>query len=151
MTTRQIVGAAADQCPTNGMLGGMAYQDPENVGIRGGIVANASLNQSKYRQAPDQSGATGAITLDYTKGDLFKVTAAGAVQISLSGMPSGYVSTLILDATNFGGAFTITWPTGTKWPSGTAPTMTASGTDRIEFIVNAAGTIYASVIGKDFK
>lgn len=149
MTTRQVIGAAADQCPTNGMLGGMAYQDPENVGIRGGIVANASLNQSKYRQAPDQSG-TGAIVLDYTKGDLFKVTATGAVQIILSGMPSGYVGTLILDATNFG-AYTITWPTGTKWPGGTAPTMTTSGTDRVEFIVNAAGVIYASIIGKDFK
>ena len=35
----QLVGPGLNECPTNGDLGGMAYQDPNNVEITRGIIA----------------------------------------------------------------------------------------------------------------
>lgn len=116
----------------------------------GGVATDLQLNQSKYRQAPNQSAASGTVTLDYANGDVFNVTATGNITIALSNMPSGFVSCVILEAVNFGSR-TITWPTGVKWAGGTVPTLTAAGRDLIMFMRDSAGTVSASVLGKDFK
>ncbi len=46
-------------------------------------------------------------------------------------------SAITLELTN-GGAYTMTWPAGTRWAGGVAPTLTASGTDILVF--TKAGT-----------
>lgn len=71
-------------------------------------------------------------------------------------------STLTLTTSNFaigrtislvitnGGSSTITWPTGTQWPGGTAPSLSASGTDRIVLQRISSTVIHAQAGGNGF-
>ena len=110
-----------------------------------------TLKQSQVRQATDQTASSGTVTLDYSTGDYFKVTASGNITIAISNLPSGYVASIILEAYNFGGK-TITWPTGVKWAGGTAPsTLTSTGKDTILFLQDSAGVLNGYVLAKDLK
>lgn len=40
------------------------------------------------------------------------------------------------------GSQTINWPAGTRWPGGTAPTLTAAGIDLLVFVTHDAGTVW---------
>ncbi len=52
---------------------------------------------------------------------------------------TGETGYLALEVIN-GGAFSIVWPTSVDWVGGTAPTLTASGTDQLVFRSRDAGT-----------
>lgn len=88
-------------------------------------------------------------TLDMLDGNYFMVTAAGSTTFVFANPPTsaangGAAGGFILELAN-GGAATITWPSATKWPSGTAPTLTSSGTDVFVFITDDGGTIWRGV------
>ncbi len=88
-------------------------------------------------------------TLDMLDGNYFMVTAAGSTTFVFANPPTsaangGAAGGFILELAN-GGAATVTWPSATKWPSGTAPTLTSSGTDVFVFITDDGGTIWRGV------
>ncbi len=88
-------------------------------------------------------------TLDMLEGNYFMVTAAGSTTFVFANPPTsaangGAAGGFILELAN-GGAATITWPSATKWPSGTAPTLTSSGTDVFVFITDDGGTVWRGV------
>ncbi len=88
-------------------------------------------------------------TLDMLDGNYFMVTAAGSTTFVFANPPvsaanGGAAGGFILELAN-GGAATVTWPSGTKWPSGTAPTLTSSGTDVFVFITDDGGTVWRGV------
>lgn len=88
-------------------------------------------------------------TLDMLEGNYFMVTAAGSTTFVFANPPTsaangGAAGGFILELAN-GGAATVTWPSATKWPSGTAPTLTSSGTDVFVFITDDGGTIWRGV------
>jgi len=58
---------------------------------------------------------------------------------------SGKCGSITLILTN-GGTGVQTWFSGTKWPSGTAPTLTASGVDVLSFFTTDGGTTWRGVI-----
>ncbi|EHJ49485.1 cell wall surface anchor family protein [Solidesulfovibrio carbinoliphilus subsp. oakridgensis] len=95
---------------------------------------------------------SGAQTLDMALGNCFTATVTAATTFAPSNVPaSGVLAGFVLLLTN-GGAYTITWPTGTKWAGGTAPTLTTSGTDALVFVTTDGGTTWkAFVSGKDLK
>lgn len=69
-------------------------------------------------------------TPNLSEGDYFIVTVSGAVTINFpSGIAPG--QGFVIKATN--GGSNITWGTGYKWASGTAPTLTSSGVDLLAF------------------
>lgn len=85
-------------------------------------------------------------TLDLVEGNYFQVTAAGSTTFVFANPPvsaanGGAAGGFVLELTN-GGAATVTWPSATKWPGGTAPTLTASGTDVLVFVTDDGGTIW---------
>lgn len=84
------------------------------------------------------SGTT--LTLDHSTGVLFKHTATSALTIALSNAPTAGEAVYVLRLTN-GGAYTVTWPSGIVWLGGTAPTLTASGTDEIYLRRSVDGTV----------
>ena len=93
---------------------------------------------------------TGVITVaannvDCSLGNYFIRTTTGAISWTVSNVPTTGAYTFLLELTN-GGSNTQTWYTGTKWPGGTAPTLTASGVDVLGFITDDGGTNWRGVL-----
>lgn len=88
---------------------------------------------------------TGATTVNLQLGNYVTATVTGAITWTFSNAPAspnagGFVLKLIN-----GGSQTQVWPASVKWPSGTAPTLSASGTDVLTFITDDAGTTWRGV------
>lgn len=95
---------------------------------------------------------SGTRTIDLNTGNYFTNAVAGATTFAISNVPAaGLTGAFILDLTN-GGSATITWWSGMKWASGTAPTLTASGRDILGFFTHDGGTTWNGlVLAKDIK
>lgn len=118
----------------------------------GTMTGNVDLTTATMATTAKGS-VSGAVTLDLSAADHFSLTIGGAVTgLTLSNVPaSPKVTALILEITN-GGAFTITWPTSFKFPSGTAPSLTASGVDIMALLTRDGGTTWRMVgIQKDTR
>lgn len=96
--------------------------------------------------------AIAASDINLASGNYFTRTVSGATTFTVSNTPAtGTAASFILDLTN-GGSATITWWSGMKWASGTAPTLTASGRDVLGFFTHDGGTTWTGlVLGKDVK
>lgn len=79
-------------------------------------------------------------TLDLSTGTTFSFTPSGATTVSFTNPPaSGLACAFTVEINGDGSA--ITWPAGVKWPSGTAPTATATK-ELYAFITTDGGTTY---------
>lgn len=116
------------------------------------LLAKASTSSPTITGLKEVSVAMGANNIDLSLGNLFTKTITGATTLTVSNVPaSGTVGYFILELTN-GGAGAVTYPTGTKWSKGTAPTLTASGIDLLRFVTRDGGTRWeASRIQEDSK
>lgn len=83
-----------------------------------------------------------ASAIDASTGNYFTKTVSGALTWTISNVPAGTQTYgFILELTN-GGTGTQTWFSGTRWPSGVAPTLVSSGTDILVFITRDGGTTW---------
>jgi hypothetical protein len=135
--------AADGSCSISGVLsaaggvlsGGLTVQGPADLKVQAvTAAATTAINRSL--------GENVALTL-----------GVAITTLSISGWPSsGVTGKVRLLITNTGGN-AIAWPSGTKWPSGTAPTLSASGKIDIVLLMsdNAGSTIYGSVVGQDYR
>ena len=72
---------------------------------------------------------SGTETLNLAASTEWTMTITGATTFAFSNTPAaGTTQVVILRITN-GGAYTISWPTGTQFVSGAAPALTSSGVD----------------------
>lgn len=86
------------------------------------------------------SVAIAAYAIDWSLGDVFyKTLDAGAQVFTFANAVDGDL--IIVEVT--GASSSLTWPT-VKWPGGTPPTQTTSGTDIYTFVMRGS-TIYGSV------
>ena len=108
--------------------------------------SNVSAN-NHFTKINNLGNVSGATTIDLTLGNMITSTATGAVQWTVTGLQgtSNYGSIFILELTN-GGAGTQQWMSGIKWPSGTAPTLQASGVDVLAFFTDDNGTTWRGVL-----
>jgi hypothetical protein len=152
--------AAAAGASVHG-LGNMSIQAKTAVDIDGGAIDGTPIGASaqavgQFIQAREKHVAAGAgasLSVDCAACGSFDVGAGtGATTLSFTNPPpSGMAATMIGRIVN-GGARTWTWPTGTKWPSGTAPTLTSSGTDLLSWITTDSGTTWhATLWSKDSR
>ena len=89
--------------------------------------------------------------MDLANGQMFTAQSSAAIGWSFQNVPASRGVTVVLHLTN-GGAFTQTWPTSVKWPGGTAPTLTAAGTDVLVFVTHDGGATWrGNIFGKDIK
>jgi hypothetical protein len=99
--------------------------------------------------------ASGATALNWSNGDVQKITLNANATISVSGWPAtGILGKLTLDILNTG-AFNITgWPSGTKWSAGVVPTI-SSGAGKQDVIVlmtlDGGATVLATVAGQNYS
>lgn len=81
-------------------------------------------------------------TLDLATANFFNATVSGSVTWVFANPPSDAVAAgFVLEITN-GGGYANTWPASVDWPTGTAPTITTSGTDVFVFITDDGGVIW---------
>lgn len=119
----------------------------DNIDTTAGAINSVTLPETIRTNAT----ATGALTVDAGAGTTHNLTLTGNVtSTTISNLPAdGSVTlTLILtqDAT---GSRTVVWPTGTKWASGAAPTLsTAAGSiDIVTLVINRAASATSAVYG----
>jgi predicted nucleic acid-binding Zn-ribbon protein len=116
-------------------------------------MADNLVTRPKFKdyalQAVIKGNVSATTTLDLLEANYFQVTAAGSTTFVFANPPVSAATGpaaggFILELAN-GGAATVTWPTATKWPSATAPTLTSSGTDILVFVTDDGGTTWRGV------
>jgi hypothetical protein len=136
------------QAQVTGLLGNVAGLTASVSGLTASLVP---LDNALNTQTVVQSGASLAINHSLGENCILALTAS-ITSVSISNWPlAGTLGKILLSITN-GGSFTISgWPSGTKWPGGVAPTITASGKDALMLFSEDGGvTIYGNIIGQGF-
>lgn len=100
----------------------------------------------------DKGSLSGAQSLDLSLFNCFTFTVTGALALSFSNPPPGTVMIgFVLRIVN-GGSAAITWPASMKWPSASAPVLTASGKDTLLVVSFDGGTTYEGyVVARDVR
>lgn len=115
----------------------------------GSVVFSTSPTITGFRE---KYSAISAENIDCSTGNFFSKTISTSTTFTVSNTPTNTNAySFILDLTN-GGAYTITWWSNLEWPSGAAPTLTASGRDVLGFFTYNGGTTWSGlVLGKDVQ
>jgi hypothetical protein len=101
------------------------------------FTGNLTCEAGLFEKAIDVGGGT---AFNMNLGTYFYKTISGSTTFTVSNVPaSGTVASFTVELTN-GGSAAITWMTGTKWASGVAPSLTASGKDILVFTTRDGGT-----------
>ena len=108
-----------------------------------------------YGEVVNAIGATGGGTqdIDLTLGNVVSATVDTSANTFTFSNPSatGRCCSFTLILTN-GGSQTVNWPASVDWAGGTAPTLTTSGVDILEFFTVDAGTNwYGFAAGLDMQ
>jgi hypothetical protein len=120
--------------------------------LAGGTMTGRITAKTSTMTRVDKGSISGATQFDLDAGNYFTATLGGNATFAFANLPAGAVATgWIIKIVN-PGAHVITWPSSVKWPGGTVPSFTVSGTDTLLFITDDAGTIIrASILQKDCR
>jgi hypothetical protein len=124
---------------------GIATKQYVDAHAGGGVLVNSQFQVFSL-------SANGATALNWTNGEVQKITLAGNATFTATGWPAaGVQAKIVLDILN-PGTFAITgWPTGTKWAGGVVPTVTPNGQDVIVLMtLDGGATILGSVAGQGY-
>ena len=141
------IASALGYTPANGSGAGLinGEQNYQDFNLKRATIIDYSLAHNAL------NNVSGSTVVNMELGNYASATAVGAVTWSFTNPPtssSGVASragSIILELTN-GGAYTQYWPASVRWPSGTAPTLTASGVDVLVFITDDAGSNWRAAI-----
>ena len=120
----------------------------------GVVLDEPDLGQVVKRSAKiyDNGNSGASATIDWSNGETQKITLTDNCTLSFSNVVAGGYLTLwlIQDAT---GSRTVTWPSGTKHPGGTAPTLTttANAIDIVGIRAYDASTYHVIANSLDIK
>lgn len=107
----------------------------------GGVLTGRLDAKTATMTRSDLGSVTGATPLNLANAQCFTFTVSGSVQLSMANVPAGAVTTgVVLKISN--GSNNIIWPTGTKWPGGTTPALSASGKDIVVLMTHDGGTTW---------
>ena len=135
--------AYADNTLT-GVAGVTATQTLTNKTIEAGVFTNG------YTEEVATANTSTAYTIDLANGSVQILTLTGNCTFTFPTATAGksFIMLLKQDGT---GSRTVTWPAAVKWPSGTAPTITAAASKLDKYIFTADGTNwYGSDAGKNY-
>jgi hypothetical protein len=89
---------------------------------------------------------SGTQTFNLSNGNYFTLTVNGTTTLAVSNTPSsGSVGAFVVQLTN-GGSQTVNYFSGITWAAGTAPVLTASGTDVLAFFTTDGGTTWRGLV-----
>jgi len=107
----------------------------------GETLANKII-QSYGESVVSLSGSSGTILIDLSLGNVFTGTFDDAVTFSFTNAKSSGIATSFILIATFDGTISATWPNYVHWPSATAPSLTADGTDILTFMTVNGGTVW---------
>jgi hypothetical protein len=141
LTSGQVVSALG-YVPANGSGAGLIngeqnYQD--NILRRPTII-----DYSVYHNA--LGSRSGNVVIDCEQGNYVSLTAVGTINWSFTNPATGLRATGIIIELANGGSYIQNWPPTVRWPSGTAPVLSASGIDVLIFITDDAGANWRGAI-----
>ena len=116
------------------------------INIQGNTIIKDSRTFVNYGLEHSALGSvSGATTINLLNGNYFSATIGGATTWTFSNpLASPNACGFVIELTN-AGAYAITWPAAVKWPSATAPTLTAAGVDVLVFITDDGGTTWRGI------
>jgi hypothetical protein len=116
---------------------------PKAGGTLTGIV---EILTDRYHVVDLGGSLVSGVTIDCSLARFFRGVCSGGVTFTITNAPtSGKACVLTLELTN-AGVVGITWPASVKWPNGSAPTLTASGTDVITLYTRDGGTTWRGAL-----
>lgn len=124
-----------------------AIQTTANAALAkaGGVMTGRADLKTASVAMVAKGSISGAQDLDVSAAQYFTATIAGATTFSFTNPPaSGLVTTMMLKVTNAGAL--ITWPASVDWAGGSAPSLTAAGTDLLGFVTDDGGTIWYGIV-----
>jgi hypothetical protein len=82
-------------------------------------------------------------TVNVAQSNFFTATANANLTFTFAGARAtgNIAEAFVLELAN-GGNFVITWPSSTRWPSNTAPTLSTGNTDILVFITDNNGSLW---------
>lgn len=123
--------------------------DATNNRVGFGLTAPLARVDVSGSAVHNVQATTGA--MDLAVSQMFTAQTSAATTWSFANVPTSRGVTVVLHLTN-GGSVAQTWPGSVKWPGGTAPTLTAAGTDVLVFVTHDGGTTWrGNIFGKDVK
>lgn len=129
-----------------------AVSDIANAALAraGGTMTGLLTLKTVAQSSLDLGGISGTKELDLSVAQSYTATITGPIAFTATHAPVGF-SGFVLRLTNPGSA-AITWPSGTKWPGGSAPAFTAAGVDLVVLTTHDSGTTWSGVISmKDVR
>lgn len=154
-TTLTVTGNTNVTLPTSGTLitsSALTNYALLNATNSFGFNEQYQMKIKDYSEAVSALGSvSGATAMNMQNGNVFSATITGVTTFSVTNVPaSGTCASISLILTN-GGSSTVNWMTGTKWPTGIAPTLTVAGIDILVFFTVDAGTTwYGNVAGQAY-
>ena len=147
LATNQL--AAKNAAQTFSAAQTFTSQSVHNGGIdcNGNADVAGSFNiDGQYKQV---SEAVSALEIDLSTGNYFTKTISGNSTFTFANPPaSGTVGSFTLKIVHSSG--TITWPSSVKFPSDTAPTLTAGKTHVFVFQTVDGGSRYQGISAVDY-
>lgn len=138
-----LVGAANDN----------AAAAAAKLPLAGGALTGR-LDAETATQAHVHLASVSPAVLDVAAALSFDVTINAATTFSFANadtLPANALVGVILRVVN-GGSAALTWPGSVKWPSGSAPALTAAGTDLLVFTSDDKGVTWRGVLAaKDVR
>lgn len=122
-----------------------------------GLLANVAGGATSYTDTGSVTPGAAvptiqSQTIDFSLGSVQQIALNASSAIAFSNVPASGVASMTLYITQgTGGSFLITWPSGTLWPGGTAPTLsTVAGAedDIVLATVNGGTTWRGYLAGK---
>jgi hypothetical protein len=105
------------------------------------LLVTGSVSPRIFTETHSSLGTGGSFELDLSTANNFSKTANSNSTFTFTNPPTGRAFGFTLAFSN-GGAYIITWPANVRWPDGTAPILTSSGTDVLTFYTFDGGTNY---------
>ena len=112
------------------------------------VTINGDFQVTQHIYFDAEVANTTATAINWTNGNKQSIAPTAATSPTYTFTAPDGPTNLTLKATNLGAVTAVTWPATVKWPGGTEPTWTSSGTDIISFYYD--GTNYYGSAGLAF-
>jgi hypothetical protein len=123
---------------TSGIPSSPTYGSTNLVTQSANLASGISELDRKLGGTVVQAATSGTYTVDWASSRLTRITLDGDITFSFTNAVDGQSHTIQIKQ-DASGNHTATWPSNTRWPAGTEPTLTATsgGIDYIGFIYDA--------------